>query len=392
MTDVPAAAPRQLVGVLGGTRTASVDERGTVASDRALWRLEWWIGAEDRWHRAPREVAVRQTLVDGMPVVRTAMRIPGGDAVHEVFGATPDAVLVDVENASPAPFVAALVVRGASVIALDDSTVIVDGVPALTAVRPPSRWAAVTDGTLAELVTNGGATDGAVPVLRDRGSRIDAAFLYPVAHRTRLRLGVALARHDAPGLRGLDLTAVPAPDVVARGWRAQLDRGMRVALPEPALQARVDTDRAQLLLAAQAWRADADVVAALEDWGFDDEAAGAWHRLGIVARRRVRRRGGATDPATPAGRLLELRRRLIVDDGRSVTLLPEPVPAWRGQPLDVRAAPTRLGPVSYSVRWHGDRAALLWELPSGTRARAPGLDPTWETESARGESLLAPVE
>jgi hypothetical protein len=380
------------VGVLGGSRTASVDEHGTITTERALWSVEWWIGAEDRWHLAPQEAAVRQTLVDGMPVARTAMRVPGGDALHEVFGATPDAVVVDVENASPAPFVAAFVVRGASSVALDDATVLVDGVPALTALRPPSRWAGASDGTLAAVVTNGDAADGSMPVLRDRAARLDVALLYPVAHRTRVRLGVALARQDAPGLTGLDLTAVPGPEVVARGWRAQLERGMRVVLPEPALQAQVDTDRAQLLLASQAWRADGDVVAALEDWGFDGEAAAAWYRLGLVARRRARRRGGVSDAHTPAGRLLALRRHLIGEHDARITLLPVLPPEWRGRPLDVREAPTRLGPVSYSVRWHGDRAALLWELPPGAHAQVPALDPNWSTGAARGETLLAPVE
>ena len=119
---------RHLVGLLGGSRVASVDDRGTVAPERALWSLEWWIGADDRWHVPAREPAVRQSLVDGMPVVRTAMRVPGGDAVHEVYGASGDVVVVDIENASPAPFVVAFVVRGANVVAFDDTTAFVDGI------------------------------------------------------------------------------------------------------------------------------------------------------------------------------------------------------------------------------------------------------------------------
>ena len=66
------------------------------------------------------------------------------------------------------------------------------------------------------------------------------------------------------------------------------------------------------------------------------------------------------------------------DDG--VVLLAEWPPAWNGQPFDVRDAPTRRGPVSYSVRWHGERPALLWDAPGGTRLRAPGLDPVWSTD------------
>jgi len=389
----PDPPSRHLVGVLGGRRTASVDPHGTVHTERALWSLEWWVGGDDRWHLARREAAVRQTLVDDMPVVRTAMRVPGGDAVHEVFGATPDAVVVDVENASPAPFVVALVVVGATVVMLDDSTVFVDGVPALAALRPPSRWASAIDGTLADVVTSGDAIDGPMPVVRDRGARVEAAFLYPVAHRTRLRFGVALGRHDTAGIAGLDLTAVSAAPDVARGWRAQLDRGMRVSLPDPALQAATDEARAQVLLAGQMGRVEPDVVAALEDWGFDDEAVAAWNRLGLLARRQARKRRPVDESAGPAALLLGLRRRLLVEEDAvdgPLALLPELPDAWRGQAVDVRAVPTRLGPVSYSVRWHGERAALLWELPPGARAIAPGLDPTWSTDQPRGESLLAP--
>ena len=62
---------------------------------------------------------------------------------------------------------------------------------------------------------------------------------------------------------------------------------------------------------------------------------------------------------------------------------------WRGLPLDVRDAPTRSGPVSFSVRWHGERPALIWETPEGVCLRAPGLDADWSTNDPRGETLLA---
>jgi len=73
-----------------------------------------------------------------------------------------------------------------------------------------------------------------------------------------------------------------------------------------------------------------------------------------------------------------------------LALLPAWPESWRGQPVDVRSAPTRRGPVSFSVRWHGDRPALLWEAPPGARVTAPGLDPTWSSDAASGEVLLGP--
>ena len=77
------------------------------------------------------------------------------------------------------------------------------------------------------------------------------------------------------------------------------------------------------------------------------------------------------------------------DDG-VVTICAELPDAWRGRELDVHDAPTRRGSVSYAVRWHGRRPALLWDVPAGVELRAPGLDPEWSTTEARGEALLAP--
>ena len=69
-----------LVGNLASPWAAIVDQRGLVTPWAGGWSLDWWIGAEDRWHLPSREVAVRQSLAAGMPVVETALRIPGGDA------------------------------------------------------------------------------------------------------------------------------------------------------------------------------------------------------------------------------------------------------------------------------------------------------------------------
>ena len=57
--------------------------------------------------------------------------------------------------------------------------------------------------------------------------------------------------------------------------------------------------------------------------------------------------------------------------------------------ITVDAAPLRAGPVSFAVRWHGERPALLWEAPSGTELRTPALDPAWSSTAGSGEVLLA---
>jgi len=75
------------------------------------------------------------------------------------------------------------------------------------------------------------------------------------------------------------------------------------------------------------------------------------------------------------------------------SMLPD---GWSGQSLEVHDAPTSFGPISFAVRWHGDRPALLWDLrlrdlsrAGAVRITAPGLDPSWSTREQRGEALLA---
>jgi len=69
---------------------------------------------------------------------------------------------------------------------------------------------------------------------------------------------------------------------------------------------------------------------------------------------------------------------------------------WWGRGVEVHDAPTHFGRLSYAVRWHGERPALLWDLErfddvDDVRLTAPGLDPNWSSVEARGEALLAPI-
>ena len=360
------------VGTLGSARGALVDDRGGVAPDGARFELEWWIGAEDRRHLPAREASVRQRRHGVAPVVETAMRVPGGDAIQRVYGAGAPAavVVIEIENAAAVPFAAGLVVRSRAGPRDPRTTVVgnwlhVDGRPVVLLPRPPLR--------------------------RDREN--GDALVYPVAHRTRLRFAVLLERGE--GIASADAGIVPGADEIERAWEAQLGRGMRVDLPDPAFQQTVDRARVDLLLAP----VDAGTVAALEDWGFDAEVRDAWPRLSFLARRRAARR-----PAVPgwdavssaraqggAAFLLALRRLLVreSDDG-GVDLLTELPRDWVGHGIEVHDAPTRRGLVAYAVRWHGSRPALLWECEGAGRIRSPGLDSGWSTDDPRGEVLLAP--
>ncbi|MGH9033503.1 MAG: hypothetical protein ACRDZV_15370, partial [Acidimicrobiia bacterium] len=256
------------VGTLGTSRGALVDDRGCVAPDGARFELDWWIGAEDRRHLPAREASVRQRRPGIAPVVETAMRVPGGDAIQRVYGAggPADVVVIEIENAAAVPFAVGLVLRRRAGRRELRTTVVgnrlhVDGRPVVHLPRPPLR----------------------------RDTENGDALVYPVAHRTRLRFALVLPRREDLALA--DPGLVPGAEEVARAWEAQLGRGMRVDLPDPALQQAVDRARVDLLLAP----VEAVTVAALEDWGFDAEVRRAWPQLSFRARRRASRRPAAVD-------------------------------------------------------------------------------------------------
>ena len=98
-----------------------------------------------------------------------------------------------------------------------------------------------------------------------------------------------------------------------------------------------------------------------------------------------------------AAELLSFVRDLLVREVDGGVALASLVPTgWYGQGWEVHDAPTAWGHVSYAVRWHGDRAALLWEVEphagvGAVRLTAPGLDASWSTAERRGEALLDPV-
>jgi hypothetical protein len=372
------------IGALGYGALARIDAGGALVTKGLT--VEWWIGADDRWHVPAEETTTRRQRPFAAPVAETLVRIPSGDAVHRAYGATAGGgpvTVLEIENRSPAPFTAALVVRvtGNESIELDGTALRVAGEVVLGLPRPPGAWAAAP--STREIVMTGAArTDR----FEQAHGPIELALLFPVSHRTTWRAALA----GAP----VDVRALPDVDSVARGWDAQLERGLQAALPPP-VGSSVDAARADLLLAAPT----GEVVAALEDWGFDAEAVDGWARLGWSARRQARKRHAIDDPwkatlaadaaAEPARFLSNLRAVLVRETRAGVDLLPGFPPDWLGQPVTVDSLPLRSGSISFAVRWHGSRPALLWDAPADVELRAPALDPAWSSTVAAGETLLA---
>ena len=89
-----------------------------------------------------------------------------------------------------------------------------------------------------------------------------------------------------------------------------------------------------------------------------------------------------------------VRGLVVQDTADGLVLLPEVPASWRGQGIEAHDLPTRWGTVSFAVRWHGARPALLWDVvvPDGQNpplVTIPGLDPDWSSSESKGDALLA---
>lgn len=303
-----------MIGNLGSAREAVVDPRGLVSTWPDSWSLDWWIGAEDRWHLPSESANVRQSLIGDSPVIETRMRVPGGDIIHRAYAVQATAadggeelVIVEIENDSAVPVALALAVRpyngeGLSVIeriGLHGTTVTVDGRVAMLLPREPNEVAASTfhDGDSAAKVFAGETSTTFPDDLHDDAGMAQAAFIFPLTHRTTFRVALPIdaaprTRLGARARRRVQRAprfpkAIPSAEQVANGWRAQTDRGMRLVLPDERLQSAIDANRRYLLLFHDGeditpgprtyhrfWFRDAAyLLAALDRYGFHTEAA-----------------------------------------------------------------------------------------------------------------------
>lgn len=334
----------------GAPAIAHVDGNGYVwLPDGA--RLEWWVLGDDGWH-APRAAASkRQRATDLSPVVETTIRVPGGDVAWRV----------------------------AAVVSGDGPTLVAE-------------------------CENRGSIPVAVGIARIEADRVISLDEHPVAHTITWRGAIARASAGA----------LPDLATVGRGWIALASRGAQIATNDPSLDDALAVARASLLLhhgglVASGKRGDrataAAVATALTLLGYEDEAG----TLRAASRLKPPRKGlpVVSDVATSdevvtdelallgdahvAANTVISVRNAIVNDATTIDCLPGYSSSWRGRSVDVSHVPMHHGELSYAVRWHGDKPALLWELTDSKRATitARALDPTWSTTQASGEALLA---
>jgi hypothetical protein len=371
-----------------------------------------------------------------------------------------DLAVFEISNCSPVPVAVALTVRPETAavkrIDLSGSTVVVGGDLAVLLPGRPRLCAPAHGGTDAmAIVRNGQAIPEFPPRLRCSAGKAQAAFLYPLAHRAVMRGALPLGggqvtpseperqrrRDQGVGLRrwfrtlrGMGgrgggrarhsdslegaVSRLPAADDVSRSWQVQMSRGMRLELPPGRLADAVAASRCFLLLAGRGSNPVPSTIATAQQlFGFSREASEAQAAARPVVDLRavspaesLARLAGLVDRASAtwtwpdnedghvSAELCLLVRNALIGDLPSGLELCRALPsAWFGQNLEVHDAPTSPGLVSFALRWHGPRPALLWQVPvpgmpgPPLRISSPGLDPRWSTTLTSGEDLLGPV-
>lgn len=376
-------------GVTGTPWRASISPWGAVQPWDRDDRLDWFVAADDRWHVPSDESAVRQVRLEGTAVTETRVRVPNGDVVQRVYSVADHGGLtvVEVENESTMPVAIAF-----------------------------NRRDVLTERPIVDMPIEG------IDLPRD-------AFVMPLGHAASLRVGVSHreARSGAlpPGL--------PSALQVVRGWLSLIERASRFVLPDgergAAVAGRITALRCELGLGSIP-RADDDpagfavALGELVRMGEDPEhwipeLVDAVERVGPVAgwygdvaldaaarvlaasdERRARAdldritssRTRATRPtAPPRGACVVPWLESSLSHGGA--LLPLGLPAgWLGQAIEAYGLPSGdLSTVSFAIRWHGERPAVLWEQAGEPiELTAPELAPSWTTVDAKGEALWPP--
>ncbi len=398
------------VGVRGGAWIGGVSAWGDVFVDDQQ-RLCWFVAADDRWYRPSRETTVRQREISGVPVIETRIKVPGGDAVQRVYGVANfgGAIVVEIYNDSSLPFA----------VAFDRGDI--------ASMRAPSPT-------------------GVQGIDLPEGS-----VVFPVGHHATMRVAI-LINGDSRQISAGELEALPSFEQVERGWLGALQVASRIDVPEASWSTILTSQRCKLMLSPPvetddqvdlildraervrlgdkagqwvsevaiateqiikqcvkdsmiSWFAERAILAAGmllhragESRGKQD-IAHAWSRL-VEAKEITASADGTDKTVASSAELLGSVRQIAWVESQLVAMRRDGVieicprgidSAWRGVNFEChKLLATPEHSISYAVRWHGDKPALLWEIdgPVGARVMASAIDSSFGSTDMRGETLL----
>ena len=412
------------VGVRGGAWLGGVNAWGDVFVD-GQERLRWFVAADDRWYRPSRETTVRQREVSGVPVIETRIKVPGGDAVQRVYGVADfgGAIVIEVFNDSSLPFAVAFD-RGDIAAMREPSPTGVQGIdlPVGSVVFPVGHHATMRVAILvADIERKMSAQElESLPSFEqvERGwlaalrvaSRVDVPEASWENILTAQRCKLLLAGGGGATSDGASSSGDDFVDLI-------LDRAERVKLGDKPGQwvdevaaatesvirrcaknrdakwyeERAIVSAGMVLNRAGETRGQKDIAQAWSRVVSDAAGAGAFGSVfdvgAAINRDQLANFSGVRQIAWVESQLVAQRRDNVIE------ICPRGVEAaWLGANFECHrlvASPEHL--ISFAVRWHGEKPALLWEIdgPPGARVAASAVDGTFSSTELRGETLLS---
>jgi hypothetical protein len=409
------------LGIRGGGWNAIVNERGSVRLNDGSPVLDWHIAADDRWHDPSTEPSVRQTRRAGVPVIETRLRIPGGDAIQRVY-AVADAgglVVIEITNESTLPIAVAFT-RSDVVSSRTPSPRGAQGIelPAGSVVFPVAHGSTLRVAVRAAMHVANAVEKAVVDVERlPSFEQLQKGWLksveqagYVIVPEGAVAPLVARLRSDALILSGHEIEDWSigaggdcASDPVTYILTLQELLRMGEKLTGDSAQIRVD-HAARLAQCVETLLKDHkkssilpwDVERALFAAQFVFARMGENRAADDVAAAQLRLSSAAEPPnvmPTDIRAIAWVEEKMVaVQRDGSVQIFGRGIPRlWLGANLEChRVAAGPLHTVSFGIRWHGEKPALLWEVsgPAGVKLDAGLCDPTWTSVESTGETLL----
>ncbi len=423
MVRVPGGDILQRVGavVVGGGQGVVVEIENTTSSAVAIALAVRPVGLDGapgqpslRFDGAQLRIGDDVLIAERSPVERSlgtdelAERITAGQVVSDgpasVEGQSANGVLV-----FPLPHTATLRVAlapatGASLGRLPALSQVTDGWDALLEAGgrialPDDAVSELADGARARILLEGGDGRGGPTTWwpmtsTGRGADVGIALIDAAARgRSESDPAVALQVLEASALLSADGLDPAHLDLLLEAGVGTLGRIDRRGA-DADLVGRAKSAVARLAHRSGQADAAADLARGVEPPKDRTDVAG--RITALIEARGDSGRFGADDDVRAAVIAWDAVRDVIVDEvgvgtGAELDLAPGHLAAWRGGSLEVIGLPTVFGRLSFAIRWHGERPALLWDLdaPEPVRLRCSALDAEWSTLDAKGETLLS---
>ena len=408
-----------VLGIRSGGWNAIVNERGSIRLNDGSPVLDWHIAADDRWHDPSTEPSVRQTRRAGVPVVETRLRIPGGDAIQRVY-AVADAgglVVIEITNESTLPIAVAFTrpdvissrtpsPRGAQGIELPSGSVVfpvAHGSTLRVALRAPGNVANATSNVdVDRLPSFEQLQKGWLKAVEQAG--------YVIVPEGAVAPLVARLRSDALILSGheIEYWAIGAGGDCANDpvvYILTLQELLRMGEKLNSVSAHIRVDHAARLAQCVETLLKDNKKAPILPWDVERALFAAqfvFARMGEsraaddVAAAQLRLSSAAEPPnvmPTDIRAIAWVEEKMVaVQRDGTVQIFGRGIPRlWLGANLEChRVSAGPMHTVSFGIRWHGEKPALLWEVtgPAGIKLTAGKCDPTWTSVEATGETLL----